>query len=121
MHHKTSKEVDIPDIRHSIPIAAKRETVYPLVATAKGFREWWAEDVNESGGAVGLGFFNKTTVYRLRLIESRPPAQAEWACETGDEWNGTRISFTLEVSKAGIVPALHARRLAIRHRVFCIV
>ncbi len=68
----------MPDIRHSVPIATKSETVYPLVATAKGFQQWWAEDVKEAGGAVELGFFNKTTVYRLRLMETRPPFQAEW-------------------------------------------
>jgi hypothetical protein len=46
-----------------------------------------------------LGFFNRTTVYRLRLIENRPAAHAEWVCETGDEWNGTHISFAFEDSK----------------------
>ena len=35
------------DIRHSIQIAAKPEAIYPLVSTAKGFSEWWAEDVTE--------------------------------------------------------------------------
>ena len=93
----------MPDIRHSIPIAAKRETIYPLVATAQGFRQWWAEDVKETGGAVELSFFNKSTVYRLRLKENKPHAEVEWVCETGDEWNATRVSFTLEVSKSGVV------------------
>jgi len=89
------------DIRHSIQIAAKPGTIYPLVATASGFRQWWAEDTIESGSAVELGFFNKTTIYRLRLREHRLHLQAEWVCETGDEWNGTRIMFVLEESKAG--------------------
>ena len=47
------------------------ETVYPLVATAAGFSQWWAADVTESAGPVELGFFKRATVYRLRL-ESRP-------------------------------------------------
>ena len=34
----------MPDIKHSIPITAKPEIVYPLVATGKGFTRWWAED-----------------------------------------------------------------------------
>jgi uncharacterized protein YndB with AHSA1/START domain len=91
------------DIRHSIPIAAKPETIYPLIATAKGFGQWWAADISESAGAVDLGFFNRATVYRLRLKVDEPSVQAEWICETGDEWNGTHISFQLESRPAGAV------------------
>ena len=91
----------MPDVRHSVQIAAKPEGIYPLVATADGFRQWWAADVTEPGGAVELGFFNKATLYRLRLKRGKPPAQAEWVCETGDEWNGTRIDFNLEANKSG--------------------
>ena len=73
----------MPDIHHSIQIVAKPETVYPLLATAKGFGQWWAADVTESGGAVELGFFNRATIYRLRLVVGQPPVLAEWVCETG--------------------------------------
>ena len=38
------------DIQHAIQIAAPPEAVYPLVATGKGFQEWWAEDVSETNG-----------------------------------------------------------------------
>jgi uncharacterized protein YndB with AHSA1/START domain len=91
------------DIRHAIQIASTPETVYPLIATAKGFGQWWAADITESGGAVELGFFNRATVYRLRLTVDTPPVQAEWVCETGDEWNGTIISFRLESRASGTV------------------
>jgi hypothetical protein len=86
----------MPDIRHAIPIAAKPEDIYPLIATAKGFGQWWATDITEAAGAVELGFFNRATVYRLRLAADEPPRGAEWVCETGDEWNGTHIVFRLE-------------------------
>jgi hypothetical protein len=89
------------DIRHSIQTAAKRETIYPLVATGKGFAKWWATDVTELPGVVELGFFNRATVYRLRLESATSPAMAEWRCETGDEWSGTRIVFRLEEAKPG--------------------
>jgi hypothetical protein len=89
------------DIQHSIPIAAKPETIYPLIATAKGFGQWWAADITEFGGAVDLGFFNRATIYRLRLKVDEPPTQAEWICETGDEWNGTHITFRLEGRASG--------------------
>jgi hypothetical protein len=84
------------NIEHSIQIAAKPESVYPLVASARGFAQWWAADITEAGGAVELGFFNRATLYRLRLKVDQPPVQAEWICETGAEWMGTRIAFLLE-------------------------
>lgn len=86
----------MPDIQHAVQIEGTPETVYPLVATAQGFGQWWATDITESQGAVELGFFNRATVYRLRLKVDRPPIDANWVCETGDEWNGTQIAFRLE-------------------------
>jgi uncharacterized protein YndB with AHSA1/START domain len=93
----------MPDIRHCIQIAAKPEEVYPIFATAQGFRQWWAQDVTESAGVVELGFFNRATVYRLRLTRNEPPAQAEWICDSGQEWEGTRIAFRLEARPSGTV------------------
>ena len=91
----------MPDIKHAIQIAATPERVYPLVATADGLGLWWAEDITEPAGAVELGFFNRTTVYRLRLTVEQPPARAEWLCESGDEWRGTSVSFHMEATKTG--------------------
>jgi hypothetical protein len=89
------------DIRHAIQIASGAEKVYPLVATAKGLGTWWATDITEPAGAVELGFFNRTTIYRLRPIIQQPPANAEWVCESGDEWSGTRLSFQIATAKSG--------------------
>jgi len=91
----------MPDIRHMVQIAVSPAVVYPLVATGKGFGQWWAADITESGGAVELGFFNRATIYRLRLTNQTPPTDAEWVCDTGDEWNGTHILFKLEEIKIG--------------------
>jgi hypothetical protein len=93
------------DIRHQIQIAAKPETIFALVATAEGLTKWWAADVKESGGLVDLGFFNRTTIYRLRLVESNAAADAEWMCESGVEWAGTRIGFRLRAGGPGTVLA----------------
>ncbi len=84
------------DIRHAIQIAAPAARIYPLVATAQGFGRWWAADVTESDGRVELGFFNRTTVYVLRLAGAAAPTHAGWLCESGREWSGTRIDFRLE-------------------------
>ena len=91
----------MPDIQHAVQIASKPETIYPLVATAKGLGQWWAADITESGGAVSLGFFNRATVYNLTLKVDKPPVQAEWVCDTGDEWSGTHILFRLEAKGSG--------------------
>jgi uncharacterized protein YndB with AHSA1/START domain len=84
------------DIRHSIQIAAPPEKIYPLVATGDGFTGWWAADKQESAGEVTLGFFKRTTIYRLKLEIDRPPSRVEWVCVSGQEWDTTRLIFTLE-------------------------
>ena len=89
------------NIQHAIQIASSPETVYPLIATAQGFGQWWAADITETGSAVELGFFNRGTVYRLRRTVDEPPFQAEWMCETGEEWSGTEIRFKLERRPSG--------------------
>jgi hypothetical protein len=91
----------VADIRHSIQIAAKPDTIYPRIATARGFGQWWTADVTEPAGAVELGFFNRATVYRLRLKVDQPPVEVEWICETGAEWSGTHIVFRLESRGSG--------------------
>jgi hypothetical protein len=85
----------MPDIQHSIQIAAAPDAVHKLVSTARGFSRWWAEDVTEPDGVVELGFFNRNTIYRLRLKDNQP-AEVEWICESGEEWNGTHLLFRLE-------------------------
>ena len=63
--------------------------------------EWWATDITETDGVVELGFFKRTTIYRLRLELDRPSTQAEWLCESGHEWSGTSIEFLLEPRPGG--------------------
>jgi len=83
------------DIRHSIEIDAPRERVRQLVTSASGFSQWWAADSGpKDNDAVELGFFNKSTLYRLRL-EAQSAAEIVWLCESGEEWKGTRLRFKL--------------------------
>jgi uncharacterized protein YndB with AHSA1/START domain len=89
------------DIRHSLQISASTQKVYPLVATAHGFSQWWAADITEPAGAIELGFFNRATVYRLRSKNSHAPVAAEFFCETGAEWSETRLIFHLEMAGSG--------------------
>src|SRR5690349_10513945 len=88
------------DIRHAIQMSATPEEVHTLVATAYGLKQWWAEDVTETDGLVDLGFFNRATIYRLRPAAGSA-SHVEWLCETGDQWAGTRLVFTLEPTANG--------------------
>ena len=91
----------MPDIKHSIEIAATPDRVHPLVASGRGFSQWWAQDVTEdNSGIVTLGFFNRTTIYRCRPVHIAPPNHAEWLCESGMEWENTRMLFEL-TARAG--------------------
>jgi len=97
------------DIRHSLQILAAAAKIYPLVTTANGFSQWWAAEVTESVGAIELAFFNRKTIYRLSAGPANPPAEAEFLCETGAEWSGTRLIFRLEPLGSGtLVRFTHA-------------
>jgi len=91
----------MPDIQHAIQIECLPEAVYPLISTGRGLAQWWAEDVTEADGAVTLGFFNRSTVYRLRREANKPPLEVSWLCETGQEWSGTHIRLVLESRGSG--------------------
>jgi len=88
----------VPDIRHSLRVAAPAEAIHRLVSTAQGLTEWWAADVTETTGAVELGFFQRQTVYRLQALAGHPN-RVQLLCEAGQEWSGTRLVF--ELSQAG--------------------
>jgi uncharacterized protein YndB with AHSA1/START domain len=89
------------DIRHAIQIAAPPAKVFPLASTAQGWSQWWAADVQEGDGSIELGFFKRTTLYRLKARLNEPPTRSEWLCETGAEWSGTRLIFQLEATAGG--------------------
>ncbi|HLQ49884.1 MAG TPA: hypothetical protein VK129_00220 [Terriglobales bacterium] len=59
----------MPDIRHAINIDAPFQQVYPLISSGGGFSQWWAADVTQdANGGVELGFFDRTTLYRLQPV-----------------------------------------------------
>ncbi len=89
------------DILHSVQTSATPEAILPLVSTAAGLARWWATDVTEKDGAIELAFFNRQTVYRLKLQGRPSPQRTEWLCETGAEWSGTRLIFEMQPRGAG--------------------
>ncbi len=104
----------MPDIHHAIQVAASAQTVTDLVATAAGLQQLWAEDVETAAdGRISLGFFNRATVYLLRLLE-RGPDVVSWRCETGEEWQGTELVFSLWPERAGVLlDFVHAKWAAV--------
>jgi len=88
----------MPDIRHQLQIGAAPAAIFPLVASASGFAQWWAADSRDvigGGPTVELGFFNRTTVYRLRPQTLVTLSHSAWYCESGQEWKGTLLEFLL--------------------------
>jgi hypothetical protein len=57
--------------------------------------------VTETEGVIELGFFKRTTLYRLRPLLNDSPARSEWLVETGAEWSGTRLIFQLDAAASG--------------------
>jgi len=91
------------DIKHQISIAAPAEKIFVLIHSGGAFNQWWAEDVfDDAGDAVSLGFFGRTTIYRLRREESVPNVEVVWQCESGNEWEGTHLNFVLAPAGASI-------------------
>jgi uncharacterized protein YndB with AHSA1/START domain len=88
---------EMATIRHSISIDASPERIFPLVSSGHGFSQWWAADVSEDvpRNIVSLGFFDRGTVYNLKPARIITPTAAEWACQSGEEWNGTVLLFDL--------------------------
>jgi hypothetical protein len=94
-----SRGAKMADIRESIQIDAPAEKVAPLVNSGEGFSKWWAEDMAKGpDGVVDLGFFNRATVYSVKLLKTSPTG-AEWLCQSGKEWEGTKLRFRLSETK----------------------
>lgn len=88
------------DIRHEINIQAPPQTVYEALTTQEGLQNWWTVDTQalpEVGSLAVFGFFNRSTVFRMRIDELIPEKRVKWSCEGDvDEWIGTEIQFDLE-------------------------
>ena len=93
----------MPEIHHRVPVSAAAKAVLDLVATGVGFERWWAEDVTtEADGRISLGFFDRASVYRLRLLE-RGEEGVSWRCESGDEWHDTELRSDVKPARDGVI------------------
>jgi len=88
----------MPDIRELIPVDVPMARVHALVSSGEGLSKWWAEDAVVRPDGADLGFFNRGTVYSLKLARSSP-TETEWLCQSGQEWNGTKLRFQMSENK----------------------
>lgn len=87
----------MPNIRHAISIDAAPTRILPLISSAEGFSQWWAADVYEDGSTkiVDLSFSKGSTIYRLDPVAGMPSGEVAWLCQTGNEWQGTKLLFKM--------------------------
>lgn len=89
----------MPDMHHEIPIEASSADVYRALTTAEGLRSWWTADSQAEakvGGTTELGFYGRSTVFRMRIAELKPNQRVVWECVGDDEeWKGTRLTWDL--------------------------
>jgi len=93
------------DILHSITIEAPPEKIFEALTTQEGLQGWWTADTEakpEVGSQAVFGFFNRSTVFRMRIDELTPPKRVKWSCEGEiDEWIDTELQFDLNLQEEG--------------------
>ena len=91
----------MPDMHHEVWINTPPEKVYEAITTAEGLRGWWTDDLEADprvGSTAEFGFNNRSTLFRMRIVELTPGKRVVWEClGDPDEWKGTRLSW--EVSE----------------------
>jgi len=89
----------MPDMHHEIEIAAPSKKVYEALTTSEGLRGWWTVDSQAEatvGSVAEFGFFNRETVFRMRIDRLRPRRRIIWTCLDGpEEWKGTVLTWAL--------------------------
>lgn len=89
----------MPDILQDFPIKADADRVFDAIATPEGLDRWWT--VHSAGepvdGAEYVLWFGPEYDWRARVTSVVRPSRFELQLIDADEdWNGTRVGFTLE-------------------------
>jgi uncharacterized protein YndB with AHSA1/START domain len=95
----------MPEILHEIEIDAPPDTVFRAITTEAGFMEWWTLDVETTavtGSIATFGFYDRSTVFRMRIEELVQDKLVRWTC-LGDveEWADTALLFELSEYEGG--------------------
>ncbi len=90
----------MPDIEHSIEIAAPSERIWPALTTAKGLAGWWTLGETSLTGdpsrLEGFTFQSRAVTTRIQVVALDPPCRVSWlALESNAPggWVGTTIEF----------------------------
>ncbi len=101
---RTGRDV-MADMQHEISIAASPEKVYQAITTPEGLRGWWTADSAADarvGSVAEFGFYNRATVFRMRIEELTPGKRVVWSClGNDDQWKGTRLTWDIVPDKDG--------------------
>lgn len=108
----------MPDIEHSIEIAAPPDRIWPALTTAKGLAGWWTlgETVltGEPDRLESFTFQSRAVTTRMQVVALDPPRRVSWApleSNAPGGWVGTTIDFELTPEGGGV-------RLDFAHRGF---
>lgn len=108
----------MPDIEHSLTLAAPPARIWPALTTVEGLAGWWSlgETVLEGDpGRLGrFTFKSRAVVTELEVITLEPPRRVMWRTLRSNApggWDGTTIAFDLVAEGEGT-------RLDFAHRGF---
>lgn len=89
----------MPDILHQLTIDAPASAVYRALTEPDGLAAWWTTDVDaepELGSVAEFGFFQRETVFRMRIEGLEEHRFVRWHCLAGHpEWEHTELTFDL--------------------------
>jgi uncharacterized protein YndB with AHSA1/START domain len=89
----------MPDIQHSILIAAPAEKIYHAITSQEGLSAWWTPGATAKAEINSLARFPFGDGYfkEMEILELKPDLLVKWNCLKGDkEWVDTTLSFNLE-------------------------
>ena len=90
---------------HQITIEAPPDEVFRALTEQDGLRRWWTSDseaVPIEGSTSTFGFFERSTVFRMKINNLESPTFLKWTCVEGpSEWKDTELEFRLESTPGG--------------------
>lgn len=92
-------------ILHQITIEESSDKVFEAIVNEQALKSWWTVDVEatpEVGSIALFGFFDRSTIFKMKIEELKPGEFVKWSCVDGpDEWIGTELTFNFEASDEG--------------------
>ena len=100
----------MPNIQHTILIAAKAEKVYDAITSQEGLSAWWTPGATAKAEINSLARFPFGDGYfkEMKIVTLIPGLLVKWNCIKGDkEWIDTSLSFRLEAGNDKTLLSTH--------------